>query len=123
MPFIRYGRPGLLSTVAPSTVIAGTAAITANVIDRRAGERAVQEQGLAANQSQREAAEEAHAAVRSAEADAAAAESEAEKYATIAPAPIGEDLVGQLRELARLRDSGALSQEEFARAKSRLLSN
>jgi hypothetical protein len=70
-----------------------------------------------------QAAEEAHAAVRSAEADAAAAEREAARYATVAPPPIGDDMVSQLRELARLRDSGALTQEEYTTAKYRLLSS
>jgi hypothetical protein len=36
------------------------------------------------------------------------------------PAP-GADPVGQLERLAALRDSGAISDEEFAAAKARLL--
>jgi hypothetical protein len=62
------------------------------------------------------------AAVREAEAEAAAAERAAERYATLGSAPaIGNDLVSQLAYLARLRDSGALSEAEFEAAKARLL--
>ena len=69
---------------------------------------------------------ESDAAVREAEAAAAAAERAAEQYATFqprqpAPAGAGDDLVSQLRELAILRESGALTQQEFESAKSRLL--
>jgi hypothetical protein len=69
---------------------------------------------------------ESDAALREAEAEAAAAERAAEQYATFqprqpAPADAGDDLVSQLRELAILRESGALTQQEFESAKSRLL--
>lgn len=72
------------------------------------------------------AAAESDAAVREAEAEAAAAERAAEQYATFqprqpAPAGSGDDLVSQLRELAILRESGALTQQEFESAKARLL--
>ncbi len=72
------------------------------------------------------AATESDAAVREAEAEAAAAERAAEQYATFQPrqaatADAGDDLVSQLRELAILRESGALTQQEFESAKSRLL--
>jgi Short C-terminal domain len=39
------------------------------------------------------------------------------------PAAGGDDMAGQLADLAMLRESGALSQAEFERAKSRLLGN
>ena len=70
---------------------------------------------------------ESEAAVREAEAEAAAAERAAEQYATFRPQPpqppatAADDLVGQLHELAILRESGALTQEEFESAKARLL--
>lgn len=38
-----------------------------------------------------------------------------------APAPIGDDIPGQLAKLAQLRDSGVLSEEEFANSKAALL--
>ena len=38
-----------------------------------------------------------------------------------APAAGGDDLVSQIQQLAQLRDSGVLSQEEFDAAKQKLL--
>jgi Short C-terminal domain len=35
MPLVRYGRPGLLGTVARTSVVAGTASMTANAVNRR----------------------------------------------------------------------------------------
>lgn len=71
---------------------------------------------------------EAEAAVAEAEAEAAAAERAAEQYSTFSspassaqPAPPGGDLVSRLDDLARLRQSGALSADEFETAKARLL--
>jgi len=67
---------------------------------------------------------ESEAAVREAEAAVAEAERAAEQYSTIRPQPPatgGNDLLGQLAELARLRDAGALSEAEFEAAKVRLL--
>jgi hypothetical protein len=43
-------------------------------------------------------------------------------YAAPAPAPApGTDTIAELERLARLHESGALSEEEFAAAKSRVL--
>jgi len=67
---------------------------------------------------------ESEAAVREAEAAAAEAERAAEQYSTIRPQPSatgGNDMLGQLAELTRLRDAGALSDAEFEAAKVRLL--
>jgi hypothetical protein len=65
---------------------------------------------------------ESEAAVREAEAEAAAAERAAERYSTVGSRPAcGDDLVGQLADLASLRDSGAISAAEFEAAKARLL--
>lgn len=67
---------------------------------------------------------ESEAAVREAEAAVAAAERAAEQYSTMRPRPsaaAGDDLSSRLAELARLRDSGALSEAEFEAAKSGLL--
>ena len=76
-------------------------------------------------QSAEQAVSESEAAVREAEAEAAEAERAAEQYSTLSswgnrPAP-RDDLVSQLDDLAKLRESGVLSQAEFETAKSRLL--
>ena len=67
---------------------------------------------------------ESEAAVRQAEAEAEAAERDAERYATLGSSPAAhDDLVSRLADLARLRDSGALSAAEFVAAKARLLAS
>ena len=114
---------GAIARTAMST---GTASVTAQAPDRPAPQDAGPQQRSAARQSQQQAAAESDAAVREAEAEAAAAERAAEQYATFQPlqpppAGAGDDLVSQLRELAILRESGALTQQEFESAKSRLL--
>jgi hypothetical protein len=60
--------------------------------------------------------------VRQAEAEAMAAERAAERYSTPGSYPAShDDLVSRLADLARLRESGALSAAEFEAAKARLL--
>lgn len=68
-----------------------------------------------------QAVAQSQAAVREAEAEAAAAELAAAQYSTFRPRSGGDDLVRSLDDLARLRESGVLSLEEFEAAKSRLL--
>ncbi|MEI5675709.1 MULTISPECIES: SHOCT domain-containing protein [unclassified Nocardioides] len=89
----RFGRPGLLGTVARTAVIAGTATATRNALDRRQQRNAEQE------------------------AEAEAFEQQAAAPAAAAPAGLGD----QLTRLATLHESGALTDEEFAAAKLRLL--
>lgn len=71
----------------------------------------------------RQAVADSEAAVRAAEADAQAAERAAERYSTTGSSyqAADDDLVSRLADLARLRDSGALSAAEFESAKARLL--
>ena len=100
MPFRRLGRPGLLGTVARTAVVAGTAQMTSNAINRHAQQRAMEE--AAAAQANTAPAPPPPPSVRAAQ-------------------PAGDDLVSRLETLARLRDTGALSEEEFQAAKGRLL--
>jgi uncharacterized membrane protein len=70
---------------------------------------------------------QAEAAVREAEAEAAAAERAAERYSTFHSAPessgssSSSDLFTKLDDLAKLRDSGVLSEAEYESAKDKLL--
>jgi Short C-terminal domain len=103
---IRRG-PGLLGTMARTAVVAGTASATVNAMNRRSNQRAVeQEQAAAYRADQQSAAYQA-----------------APQPASPAPAAAGggDDLVSQLTELARLRDGGVLTPEEFDAAKAKLL--
>ena len=90
----RFGRPGLLGTAARTAVIAGTGAATMNAVNRRAQRKAQEQQ------------------------EAAAYEQGVQPAASAA----GEDpMIAKLKELASLHDAGALTDEEFTRAKARLL--
>jgi Family of unknown function (DUF6325) len=91
-------------------------------LSRHAGQPADQQQAQGASREQ-QAVAESEAAVRAAEAEAAAAERAAGRYATLGspPATGGDDLPSQLAYLARLRESGALSEAEFEAAKARML--
>ena len=98
----RRGRPGLLGTVGRTAVVAGTA--TATAVNRHAQNKAAEKQQAAANEAQQAAPPPAPVAPAP------------------APAPAGgDDLVSKLTELAKLRDSGVLSQEEFEQAKALVL--
>ena len=89
--------PGLLRGVARTAAIAGTATAVSNRVSRRQANRwAAQEEPPQQQQQYYEAAP--------------------------APAPEPEvDTVAQLRELAKLRDDGILTEEEFAAEKRKIL--
>ena len=104
----RRGRPGLLGTVGRTAVVAGTATATANAVNRHAQNKAAEKEQAAANEAQQAAPPPPPAPVAPAPAPA--------------PAPAaGDDLVSKLTELAKLRDSGVLSQAEFEQAKALVL--
>ena len=91
--FRRFGRPGLLGTVGRTAVIAGTATMTARAVNR----------GMARRDETREEAalyEQAQAAP---------------------PPPAAQGLAAQLQSISQLHASGAISDEEFASAKRKLL--
>lgn len=84
--------PGLIRGVARTAVVAGTATAVSNRVSRRQGERwSQQEQGYAEPPQQ------------------------------AAPAPTAADPIAKLKELGELRDSGVLTDEEFAAQKAKLL--
>lgn len=93
--FRRFGRPGLLGTVARTAVVAGTATMTARAIGR----------GLDNRQR----------------TDDEAAAFEQQQAAASAPPSSGESITSQLATLSSLRQSGAISDQEFARAKQQVL--
>jgi hypothetical protein len=90
----------LFGTVGRTAVVAGTATATANAVNRHA---------------QNKAAEKEQAAAPPPPPPPPAPVAPAS-----APAP-GDDLVSKLTELANLRDSGVLSEEEFEQAKALVL--
>lgn len=109
MPLNRGGRPGLLGTIARTAVISGTAQATSNAVNRRARARSEREYADANVPEQTTPVPPAPEAPPAAPpAPAAASEG-------------GTQLTDQLTRLADLHASGALTDEEFAAAKSRLL--
>ncbi|MFD8960881.1 SHOCT domain-containing protein [Streptomyces anulatus] len=90
----RFGRPGLLGTIARTAVISGTATAVSNRVERRDMRR----QGVAQ-----------------------APQTPAAAPPPPAPAPAGTDRVSQLTQLADLKAQGLLTDEEFATEKARIL--
>lgn len=104
----RVGRPGLLGTVARTAVVAGTANATTNAMNRRRQTRDDGRQAYAREQEQERVAQEQQYAPPQ------------PQYAPPAPDG-GDDLIGKLQELAKLKDAGVLTDDEFAAAKAKLL--
>jgi hypothetical protein len=89
----RLGRPGLIGTAARTAVVVGTAGAVA---DRRQARR---EARMGQQQPQ----------YQEAPAPAPAA------------APAGDDLASKIQDLAKLKDQGVLTDEEFSAAKAKLI--
>jgi len=88
--------PGLIRGVARTAAIAGTATAVSNRVSRRQANRWSQQGTMPGQQQQ-------------------------QQYEEPPPAAPQEDPVQQLRDLAKLRDDGILTEEEFAEQKRRIL--
>lgn len=112
----RVGRPGLIGVAARTAVVAGTATAVSGAVannqQKKAQAQYEQEQYQLAQQQ----------AAMNAAAQQAVAAQMAAAPAPAAPAPAaGVDVVAELQKLSALKDAGALSDEEFAAAKAKLL--
>ena len=119
MPIGRMGRPGLVGTMARTAVIAGTATAVSGGVQRRQQGRAD-----AAAQDQYEAQMVDQNAAQMAQMQQQMAAMQAQQAApAAAPAAggISDDVMTKLSQLAELKNSGILSEEEFAAAKAKLL--
>jgi hypothetical protein len=97
-------RGGLVRTVGRTAAVAGTASVVSGRVQRRQSARWADEQQSAAEQQQ--------AAYEQGVADAAPPP----------PAPAAApDTVSELERLVKLRDAGALTDEEFAAEKAKIL--
>lgn len=95
----RVGRPGLLGLAARTAVVAGTASVTAGAINRRQQQRTQQQQDAQAYE-----------------------QSQAQQPPAPAPQPeASSDLLAQISQLSDLHAAGALTDDEFAAAKAKLL--
>jgi hypothetical protein len=105
--FRRFGRPGLLGAVARTAVVAGTATMTARAINRGMDNRA---------------RTQAEADQYEAEQNGAAQDYPAQAHtAQTQPVAPVESITSQLATLSSLKASGAISDDEFARAKQQVL--
>jgi hypothetical protein len=105
----RVGRPSLLGTAARTAVVAGTATAVVGGMQHHAAEKAqTQADAEAYQQMQQQAAME--------QAAQQAAAQQAPAAATAAADP-----VAQLQELAKLKEQGVLTEEEFAAQKAKIL--
>lgn len=116
--------PGLVGTMATAAVIGGTAAATSHAMDRRMTQKDQQKQAAADAQY---AAVQSQADIQDMQAQMAAmqaqqAQAAMQVQAAPAPAAPAPDLMSQLQQLAQLKDAGALTEDEYAAAKAKLLS-
>ncbi len=107
----RMGRPGLMGTMARTAVVAGTAtAVSGSMRNKQAQKAAAQQQDAAAQQQ--------------AMVDQAAAQAADQVRAQQAAPPAAastDDKIAKIKELGQLKDSGLLTDEEFAAEKSKIL--
>lgn len=90
---MRFGRPGLLGTMARTAVIAGTATEVAGAVSNHNQQRAIQQQAMQ------------------------------QQVPTQATSSTEESMIDQLKELAALKEQGILTDDEFAAQKAKLLAN
>jgi len=107
---MRRRGPGLVRTMARTAVVAGTASAVSGRVHHRQAER-----------WEAEAAEQESAADAVAVQEQIAAQQSQEAQTALSGQPAPPDITGQLAQLAQLRQSGVLSEEEFAAAKAKLL--
>ncbi len=107
---MRRRGPGLVRTVARTAVVAGTASAVAGRVHHRQDER-----------WNAEAAEQQAATDADALQQQLAAQQAQQTQAVVSGQPPAPDLTAQLGNLAQLRQSGVLTDEEFAAAKAKLL--
>ncbi len=107
---MRRRGPGLVRTMARTVVVAGTAAAVSGRVHHRQDER-----------WQAEAVEAQAAADAAALQQQIAAQQSQQAQTVLAGQATAPDLTAQLEQLAQLKQSGILTDEEFAAAKARLL--
>jgi hypothetical protein len=95
-----------------TAVVAGTAGAVHHYQDKRYADQDAADQEQYQDAYDQEQYQDAY--------DQGAADAQAQQAPAPAPAP-EEDMTGRLQDLASLHDSGALTDEEFAAAKQKLL--
>ena len=123
--------PGLVGTMATAAVIGGSAAAASHAVDRRMGRKDAEKQQEAQaeydamqSQSDLEEMKAQMAEMQAMQAQQAMMAQQAQMAPPpVAPAPAAPapDLMAQLQQLAQLKEAGALTEEEYAAAKAKLL--
>ena len=111
--------PGLVGAMATTAVVAGTASAVSHGMNNRAAakdQEAYAEQAAIQGQADIQDMQAQMAAMQAQQAQAAM-----QAQAAPAPAAPAPDLMGQLQKLAQLKEAGALTEEEYAAAKAKLL--
>ena len=109
----RRGGPGIVGTMARTAVIAGTATAVSNKVTERQYNKATQKQQ---EQMADQAAFSNQQEIAQMEAQMQAMQAQQAQAAASPP-----DLTAKLQQLAELKASGVLSDDEFAAAKAKLL--
>lgn len=117
----RVGRPSVVGTVARTAVIAGTATAVSGSVSRHQQAKAQQASDAQAYQEQQQWEAQQAAAQQAAAQQAAAQQAAAAQAAAAAPAAPQQDVIGQLTQLASLKDQGILTEAEFEAQKARIL--
>lgn len=128
---VRRG-PGVVGTVARTAVVAGTATVVAKGVsgamsgsEQRAQQQAATEATTAQNQAEIEQMQSQMAAMQAQQAQAQMAAMQAQQVQAAPaqqPAAAGvSDVTAKIQELANLKESGVLTDDEFAAAKAKLL--
>ena len=113
----RRGRPGIAGTMARTAVVAGTATAVSGGMQRR---RYAKDQAAYDQNSANQAAYESQEQLADMQAQMDAVQAQQAPAAAPAAAP-ADDTIAQLKQLADMKTSGLLTDEEFAAAKAKLL--
>jgi hypothetical protein len=119
---------GVVGAVATTAVVAGTAGAVRHHQDQKWANQAAEQQAQQNaqqqaydQQAQMEAMQQQMAQMQAQQAAAAAAAPAAAAAAPAAASSGGSDLMAQLNQLTQLHQAGALTDEEYAAAKAKLL--
>jgi hypothetical protein len=107
-----------VGTVARTAVIAGTATAVSNRVSRRQDAKYQEQQAATSTQAELDDVEAQLGAMQAQQAQASLAGGAAGAASAAAAPP---DLVAQLNQLASLKASGVISDQEFDAAKAKLL--
>ena len=113
----RRGRPGIAGTMARTAVVAGTATAVSGGMQRR---RYQKDQAAYEQDSANQAAYESQQQLADMQNQMNTMQTQQAAPAS-APVAGGDDTMAQLKQLADMKTSGLLTDDEFAAAKAKLL--